>query len=192
MAAPEPEDLRALGRAARRSPAAERASGTQRPPPTQLGIAFRFATELVAALLVGGGIGMGPGLAVRRSSDIHTRPLFIVVMFVLGAAAGIRNVMRAANEMNAEIAATPRHRSTTTRRTRPVAMNPMEQFEIKPIVPLHIGGYDVSFTNQSLAHGDRRRRRLSAVPDARHVASAASCRRARSRWPRCPTNSSPT
>src|SRR4051812_10454971 len=26
----------------------------------------------------------------------------------------------------------------------------MEQFTIKPIVPLHIGGYDVSFTNQSL------------------------------------------
>jgi F-type H+-transporting ATPase subunit a len=31
-----------------------------------------------------------------------------------------------------------------------VAMNPMEQFQVKPIVPLHIGGYDVSFTNQSL------------------------------------------
>src|SRR5471030_409524 len=26
----------------------------------------------------------------------------------------------------------------------------MEQFTIKPIIPLHIGGYDVSFTNQSL------------------------------------------
>src|SRR5439155_6731658 len=26
----------------------------------------------------------------------------------------------------------------------------MEQFAVKPIVPLHIGGYDVSFTNQSL------------------------------------------
>jgi len=31
-----------------------------------------------------------------------------------------------------------------------VAMNPMEQFAIRPLVPLHIGGYDVSFTNQSL------------------------------------------
>jgi F-type H+-transporting ATPase subunit a len=30
------------------------------------------------------------------------------------------------------------------------AMNPMEQFTIKPLVPLHIGHYDVSFTNQSL------------------------------------------
>ena len=31
-----------------------------------------------------------------------------------------------------------------------MAMNPMEQFAIRPIVPLHIGPYDVSFTNQSL------------------------------------------
>ena len=31
-----------------------------------------------------------------------------------------------------------------------MAMNPMEQFEVKPIVPLHVGPYDLSFTNQSL------------------------------------------
>ena len=31
-----------------------------------------------------------------------------------------------------------------------MAMNPMEQFTVKPLVPLHIGGYNVSFTNQSL------------------------------------------
>jgi F-type H+-transporting ATPase subunit a len=31
-----------------------------------------------------------------------------------------------------------------------VAASPMEQFEVRPIIPLHIGGYDVSFTNQSL------------------------------------------
>lgn len=29
-------------------------------------------------------------------------------------------------------------------------MNPMEQFAVRPIFPLAIGGYDVSFTNQSL------------------------------------------
>src|SRR5579872_5446446 len=29
-------------------------------------------------------------------------------------------------------------------------MNPMEQFEPKTLVPLHLFGYDVSFTNQSL------------------------------------------
>jgi len=31
-----------------------------------------------------------------------------------------------------------------------VAANPMEQFAIRPIVPLHIGNWDVSFTNSSL------------------------------------------
>ncbi|MGD0190720.1 MAG: F0F1 ATP synthase subunit A [Rhizomicrobium sp.] len=36
------------------------------------------------------------------------------------------------------------------RRLDAVAMNPMEQFSVKPIIPLHVGGYDVSFTNQSL------------------------------------------
>ena len=28
--------------------------------------------------------------------------------------------------------------------------NPMEQFEVKPLIPLEIAGYDVSFTNSSL------------------------------------------
>lgn len=31
-----------------------------------------------------------------------------------------------------------------------MAANPMEQFEIKPLIPIHLGGYDVSFTNQSM------------------------------------------
>jgi F-type H+-transporting ATPase subunit a len=29
-------------------------------------------------------------------------------------------------------------------------LNPMEQFELKPLVPLHLFGFDISFTNQSL------------------------------------------
>jgi len=31
-----------------------------------------------------------------------------------------------------------------------MAMNPMAQFAVRPLVPLHIGQYDVSFTNQAL------------------------------------------
>ena len=31
-----------------------------------------------------------------------------------------------------------------------MAINPMEQFEVKPLIPIHVGGYDISFTNQSL------------------------------------------
>ena len=105
MAAQEPENLRDLGE--RLDDVQKRiAKRDVRPPPTQLGIASRFATELVAALLVGGALGWGLDW-LFGFFGIHTRPLFIVVFFVLGAAAGIRNVMRAANELNAEIAAHP-------------------------------------------------------------------------------------
>ena len=98
MSAPKPDDLRALGD---RLDAAQRASaGRQKaPPPTSLGIAFRFSAEMVAGLLVGGGVGYGIDWLAG------TRPVFLIVFFVLGAAAGILNVVRAARQINAEIAA---------------------------------------------------------------------------------------
>ena len=99
----DPGNLRGLGErldeAQRRiAPPASRGE-----PPTQMGIAFRFATELVAALLVGGAIGWGLDWLFGRYG-VHTKPVFLIVMVMLGAAAGIRGVMRAANEINAEIA----------------------------------------------------------------------------------------
>ncbi len=105
MAAQDPESLRDLGKrldeAQRKRVVAQR-----RPPPSQLGIAGRFATELMAALLVGGALGWGLDW-VFGYFGIRTKPVFLVVLFVLGAAAGIRGVMRAAGEINAEIAAHP-------------------------------------------------------------------------------------
>ena len=105
MTAQEPENLRELGERLDEAQKRNTVRAT-RPPPTQMGIASRFATELVVALLVGGALGWGLDW-LFGFFGIHTRPLFIVVFFVLGAAAGIRNVMRAANELNAEIAAHP-------------------------------------------------------------------------------------
>jgi ATP synthase protein I len=105
MSAQDPQGLRDLGKRLDDAQA-KRAARGKRPPPTQLGIAFRFATELVAALLVGGALGWGLDWLFGYFG-IHTRPVFLIVFFVLGAAAGIRNVMRAANEINAEIAAHP-------------------------------------------------------------------------------------
>ncbi|MEI9888196.1 MAG: AtpZ/AtpI family protein [Rhizomicrobium sp.] len=84
----------------------KRAVAAKRPPPSQLGVAGRFATELVAALLVGGALGWGLDWAFGYFG-IHTKPVFLIVLFVLGAVAGIRNVMRAASEINADIAAHP-------------------------------------------------------------------------------------
>src|SRR5690348_104150 len=100
MSAPEPEDLRALGRKIDEA-RGERTKRTSDAPPGALGIAFRFATELVVAVAVGAGLGW------LLDHFLHTAPIFIVVMFLLGAAAGIRNVMRAAAELNAEAAKYP-------------------------------------------------------------------------------------
>jgi ATP synthase protein I len=62
--------------------------------PSQLGIAFRLVTELLAAVLVGGGIGW----ALDRL--FGTGPFLLIVMFLVGAATGIRTVIRTAREMN--------------------------------------------------------------------------------------------
>lgn len=62
---------------------------------TAFGVAFRLVAELVSGLVVGGGIGW------LLDRWLGTSPWLLVVFFVLGAAAGIMNVFRAAREMNA-------------------------------------------------------------------------------------------
>src|SRR5476649_1467075 len=101
--APNPDELRQLGQRLDEAQT-KQATRAARPPPSQAGIAGRFATELVAALVVGGGLGWGVDWLLGHFG-FHTSPVFLIVFFVLGAAAGIRNVMRAATEINAEIAA---------------------------------------------------------------------------------------
>ncbi len=64
------------------------------PSPSKLGAAFRLVTELLAAVIVGGGIGW----ALDRV--LGTSPLLLIVMFMLGVAAGMRNVIRTARQMN--------------------------------------------------------------------------------------------
>jgi ATP synthase protein I len=98
--APDPDRLRNLATRLDQLQARQAPKG---PPPSQAGIAGRFATELVAALIVGGGLGWGIDWLAGRFG-FHTRPVFMIVFFVLGAGAGILNVMRAAREINAQIA----------------------------------------------------------------------------------------
>ena len=95
---PQLRDLESRLRAAEQR--TQRPASSARTPPTSLGIAGRFGTELVVALLVGGAIGWGLDWLCARLG-FHTRPVFLLVMVVIGAAAGIRNVMRAAKELNA-------------------------------------------------------------------------------------------
>jgi ATP synthase protein I len=96
--APDPKDLDALGERLDEARGRDQARKPQ-PQVTPMGVAFRFTTELVTALVVGGALGYGLDWL------FGTRPIFIVVMFLLGAATGIRNVMNAASEINAQMAA---------------------------------------------------------------------------------------
>ncbi len=104
MPSHDPDRLKDLG--ARLEEAQHRSAvKAKSPPPTQLGIAGRFATELVAALVVGGGLGWGVDwLRLPGSGFQPHKPVFLIVFFILGAAAGIRNVMHAATELNARMA----------------------------------------------------------------------------------------
>src|SRR5262245_17452508 len=95
---PDPGKLRALGKQLEEAQK-RRDAARKPPPPTTMGIAFRFSTEMVAALVVGAGLGWGIDWL------FGTKPIFLIVMFMLGAAAGIRNVMGAAKELNAQMAA---------------------------------------------------------------------------------------
>ena len=61
-----------------------------------MGNAFKLGTELVAAVAVGTIIGF------ILDSWFGTKPWLIITFFFLGAAAGILNVIRAANRMQKE------------------------------------------------------------------------------------------
>ena len=61
-----------------------------------MGSAFKLGTELVAAVAVGTIIGF------ILDSWFDTKPWFIIIFFFLGTAAGLLNVIRAANRMQKE------------------------------------------------------------------------------------------
>ena len=79
------------------------AVGSKNPPPSGVNIAGRLVTELVAALVVGGGLGWGLDWLAGHFG-FHTKPVFMILLFMLGAAAGLRNVVRTAGELNAKTA----------------------------------------------------------------------------------------
>ena len=61
-----------------------------------MGNAFKLGTELVAAVAVGTIIGF------ILDSWFDTKPWLIIMFFFLGAAAGILNVIRTANQLQKE------------------------------------------------------------------------------------------
>ena len=61
-----------------------------------IGNAFKLGTELVAA------VGVGTIIGFILDSWFDTKPWLIIIFFFLGAAAGMLNVIRAANRMQKE------------------------------------------------------------------------------------------
>jgi len=69
-------------------------------PPSRgvvLGRAFRLVSELVIGLVVGGAIGW------YLDQWLGTTPLMLLIFFILGVAAGVLNVMRAAKSFEADV-----------------------------------------------------------------------------------------
>ena len=85
---PNLDELEQRLRKARPEPARDGADGAA-DRPRAMGLAFRVAVELVSALAV----GVGLGWLIDRW--LGTSPWAMVVMFFLGAAAGMLNVYRA-------------------------------------------------------------------------------------------------
>lgn len=93
---PEPDDLERL-KALDAKIARLKAAQEPGPPKADGHVlgqhAWRMVTELVAGLLIGLGIGFG------LDALFGTRPLFLVLFVLLGLAAGIRVMLRTAQEI---------------------------------------------------------------------------------------------
>jgi ATP synthase protein I len=75
---------------------AEPARSTRRNEYTAASMAWRMVIELVTAIVVGGAMGWG------LDTLFGTMPLFLIVLVLLGVAAGVRIMLRTAEEMNRE------------------------------------------------------------------------------------------
>lgn len=65
-----------------------------------MGLGIKLASELIAALIVGGALGYGLDLLTDRA------PLFLLIGLALGMAAAFTNVLRLMKKMSAEQAQT--------------------------------------------------------------------------------------
>ena len=92
---PQPPDLKDLSNRLRKARSREDHSPDgARPDPSQMGLALRVVTEMAAALFVGGLLGW------VIDSQFGTRPWGLLILLVLGAAAGMRGAFREANRLS--------------------------------------------------------------------------------------------
>ena len=96
-----------IARARSERPAQAAADRMRQREMTGLGRAFRLASEFVAAVIVGAGLGWG------ADTLFGTAPWGMIILLLLGFAAGVVNVIRATAELNAEQAKQPMPPSVT-------------------------------------------------------------------------------
>ncbi len=98
----EPADKARLERLGKRIDTLRSARQSKRPAiedhHSQAQLAWRMVIELVAGIVIG--FGMGYGL----DSLLGTMPVFLVVMTLLGFVAGVRTMLRSAEEVQREMA----------------------------------------------------------------------------------------
>ncbi len=86
-----PPSLEELGDRLRKAQETRNPPGRSQPPESQsrqFGVAYRILVEMLAGVLVGGGLGW------LLDHWLGTRPWFLLAMIVLGFAAGMSNAYR--------------------------------------------------------------------------------------------------
>ena len=74
----------------------KRSKGSKDHPSSNIGIAFKMSTEMVAAVVVGTIIGF------ILDNWFGTKPWLILIFFFVGVVAGILNVVRSAKNMQSK------------------------------------------------------------------------------------------
>lgn len=103
----EPGSLEDLDARLRKLKAQERRpdAATDNASRSGFGLAMRIGVEIVAALIVGAGIGL------LLDRWLGTGPWLLVLFFVLGAAAGVLNVYRVMTDMGGAVGYRPADRA---------------------------------------------------------------------------------
>lgn len=91
----KPSDLKELGKRLRKARGEPESPEASPQYPRAMGLAFRLATEMGAALFVGGVLGWG------IDSWLGTRPWGLIGLLVLGAIAGTVAAFREAKRLSA-------------------------------------------------------------------------------------------